>query len=95
MSRNKVGPVLRPGELAQAIIDAIELDNPEREISIEDHVAYIRVQAEDECLIRRATVEECLGRPFKMQELETILGSFAGQIENTQDHMRFYFEKKI
>jgi len=91
---NRVGPVFRPGELADAAIEALEADNPDRKFHIEDRVGYIRIETDNECLIRRETMEEVLGRPFEMQELETILGSFAGRIQAEQDFMRFYFATK-
>jgi toluene monooxygenase system protein D len=48
------------------------------------------VQCVDECIIRRDTVEQALGRSFEMRELEINLASFAGQIDTTSDHTRFF-----
>jgi len=92
---NKVGPIFRTGELASAAIDALEEDNPDKEFVIEDRVAYVRVATDHECVIRRSTMEEMLGRPFELQELETVLGSFSGQIDAQQEYIRFYFDKKM
>lgn len=92
---NKVGPIFRTGELASAAIDALEEDNPDKEFLIEDRVAYVRVETDHECVIRRSTMEEMLGRPFELQELETVLGSFSGQIDAQQEYIRFYFDKKM
>jgi toluene monooxygenase system protein D len=86
-----VGPVVRAGEVAEAVIEAVRLDNPSRDVTVVDHTAYVRVQCADECVIRRETMEETLGRPFLMRELEVNLASFAGQIETTSDHVRFYY----
>jgi len=85
-----VGPVVRSGEVAEAVAEAARIDNPSREVTVVDHTAYVRVQCADECVIRRETIEEALGRPFLMRELEVNLASFAGQIETTSDHVRFY-----
>ena len=85
-----VGPVVRAGEVAEAVAEAARLDNPDREVTVVDHNAYVRVQCTDECVIRRETMEEALGRPFQMRELEVNLASFAGQIETTSDQVRFY-----
>lgn len=95
VTHNKVGPVLRAGEIAQAAIEAIHEDNPGKEVHVEDRTAYVRVELEGECIIRRETMQEMLGRPFQMRELETVLGSFAGQIETTTDHVRFYYARKL
>lgn len=92
---NKVGPVLRSGEIANAVVEAVYEDNPGKEISVKDHVAYVRVEIEQECIIRRETMEQMLGRPFKMQEIETDLSSFAGQINLTEDFVRFYLEMTL
>lgn len=92
---NLVGPVFRSGELAHAGIEAVEIDNPDKEVIVDDHVAYIRVHCDGECIITRETMQKVLGRPFRMHELETCLASFAGQIDVTEDRMRFYFAKKM
>ena len=90
---NRVGPVLRAGPLTAAVIEAAEEDNPGKTIRVDDKVAYVRIDCESELILRRETLERALGRPFRMSELEVELGSFAGRIETTEDHVRFYFNK--
>lgn len=92
---NFVGPIMRQGELARAVAEAAEIDNPTRTVSVFDKVAYLRIQADDELIIRQKTVEEMLGRTFRMRELEVDLSSFAGQIEITPEQVRFYFKKHL
>ena len=46
-------------------------------------------------VLRQATIEEELGRPFKMNDLEVDLSSFAGQIESGDNSIRFYYTKKL
>jgi toluene monooxygenase system protein D len=92
---NKVGPVLMTGEIADAAVEALDEDNPGKEFNIQDHEAYIRIETDDDCIIRRETMEKILGRPFIMQELETVLSTFSGRIDLSSDHARFYFEKKM
>ena len=92
---NRVGPVLRQGALAKAVMDAAEVDNPDKKIDFDDKVAYVRISTEGEMLLRRETIEEMLGRPFRMSEIEVELSSFAGRIENTAEYVRFYFERKL
>lgn len=94
-SHNKVGPVLSAGEIADAAVEAMYEDNPDKDIAVHDHQAYMRIETDTECIIRRETMEAHLGRPFQMQELETVLSSFAGQIETSTDYMRFYLEKQL
>lgn len=92
---NTVGPILRQGELARAVAEAAVQDNPGRKITIDDKLAYVRVQAENEMIVRRETIEEMLGRPFAMRDLEVDLSSFAGRIETHADHVRFWFAKHV
>lgn len=92
---NMVGPVMRAGDLAMAVIEAAKVDNPGKEIFVEDKRAYIRIHAEQEMVLRQDTIEEELGRPFKMNDLEVDLSSFAGQIESQDNAVRFYFTKKL
>lgn len=92
---NRVGPVMRAGELATAVIEAAREDNPDREIRVADKLAYIRIDTDHELILRRETIERALGRPFKMNELEMDLSSFAGRIETLPDAVRFYLVKHL
>jgi toluene monooxygenase system protein D len=94
-SKNLVGPVVRSGELADAVAEAARLDNPGREVVVEDHCAYLRIKVEHECLLRRATIAEQLGRPFELAELQTDLAAIAGQLEIGDGTMRFYYVKTL
>tara|TARA_R110002074_G_scaffold402194_1_gene604396 strand:- start:4647 stop:4961 length:315 start_codon:yes stop_codon:yes gene_type:complete len=93
--QNKVGPILNGGDVAQAAIEAAEWDNPDKEITVDDKGAYVRISAEGELVLTRASMEEALGRAFEMREIEIHLGSMAGQIEVTPEQIRFYFEKTL
>ncbi len=92
---NKVGPVLMTGEIADAAVEALEEDNPGKTFEVQDHEAYMRVQTDNECIIRRETMENILARPFVMQELEVVLSTFAGRIDLTSDYVRFWLKKKL
>lgn len=92
---NRVGPVLRASSITAAVIEAAEEDNPGKTIRVDDKIAYVRIDCEGELILRRETLEQALGRPFKMSELEVNLGSFAGRIETADDHVRFYYEKSL
>ncbi len=92
---NRVGPVLRASSITAGVIEAAHEDNPGKEINVDDKLAYVRIYADGELILRRATLEEALGRPFRMSELEVNLSSFAGRIETTADYVRFYYEKTL
>lgn len=83
------------GELANAVAEAAVIDNPDKDILVEDKRAYLRIEADDELILRRETIEQCLGRPFQLNELEVHLGSFAGRIETQDEFVRFYFIKHL
>ncbi|MGH8434352.1 MAG: MmoB/DmpM family protein [Pseudomonas sp.] len=90
---NMVGPVMRQGELALAVLEAAQADNPGKKIIVDDKVAYLRIQTEDEMILRRQTIEEMLGRPFNLNQLEVDLASFSGRVETYPEYFRFYFQK--
>lgn len=85
-SRKLVGPVIRgvDDDIIDAVIGAAELDNPGREILVEDRSSYVRVQAEHSMVLTQSSMVEMLGRPFRLSELEPSLVSFAGRL-NTMD----------
>lgn len=91
---NLAGPLLRGGDISVVAVEAIEHDNPEKEILVDDHRTYVRVEAEGGLVIRRRTMEQLLGRAFSMQELEINLTGYSGQIETHDEYMRWYFMKK-
>ncbi len=88
-NKRYAGPVLRQGEIADAVLDAIREDNAGKEILVEAHASYLRVKVEQECVIHRATIERMLGRPFQMRELEVNMPSFAGFIRTSTETVRF------
>jgi toluene monooxygenase system protein D len=92
---NRVGPVIRACDISRAVIDAAREDNPDRDIVVDDQMAYVRIYTDSELILRRVTLEEALGRPFQMAELELNLATFAGQIETSQDQVRFYLNKTL
>lgn len=92
---NRVGPVLRASGITEGVVEAAEEDNPDKTIRVDDKLAYVRIDCDGELILRRATLERTLGRPFRMSELEVNLASFAGRIETTEDQVRFYYEKAL
>lgn len=94
-SRNLVGPCVRCGDVADAVVEAARDDNPGRDVVVEEHSAYVRIKVEQECVLRSETIERHLGRPFQMWELQADLASVAGLMEVADAQIRFYYDKKL
>ncbi|MEA2699608.1 MAG: toluene monooxygenase system protein [Myxococcales bacterium] len=86
--RQGVGPVLQAGPVADAIINAIRRDN--RDVSVIDRGAYLRVLCPDNCVVRRTTIEDNLRRPFVLPgDLEQVMSSFKGHFHVDEDQARW------
>ncbi|MEY2909923.1 MAG: hypothetical protein RLZZ602_2446 [Pseudomonadota bacterium] len=92
---NRVGPVVRSGDVAKAMAEAAVVDNPDKQVTVEANGAYTRIYTDGELIITRSTMEEELGRDFRMTELEVNLASFAGRIDVSDDHARFYYTTEL
>jgi toluene monooxygenase system protein D len=90
-----VGPVLRMGDEVEAVIRAIEEDNPDKPLEVIDRGVYIRVQAPEVLRVSRASLERHLGHDFEMRQLETMLSAFAGRITVTSEEMRWEYGKEL
>jgi toluene monooxygenase system protein D len=91
-----VGPVIRgaDAEIADAVIDAIEADNPDSEVVVDDQGGYIRVSVSQRCRLTRASLEEALGRSFSLAKLEPSLSGFAGRMRLDDDEVLWYLERQ-
>ena len=92
--KNAVGPVLRMSEDIDAIIAAIEEDNPGTAIEVIDRGAYVRIQAEHRMKVTRASIERHIGRTFEMREFEPMMSAFAGRIETTSDAILWSYKRE-
>ncbi len=91
---NGVGPILRKGEIAEAAIDAILDDNPDKQVFVTDRGDYIRITTLDECRLTRASFETHLGRDYALPRLEIEMPSYAGQIATTDAAYRWFNKGK-
>lgn len=91
-----VGPVIRgmDGELADAVIAAVERDNPGSEVVVDDQGGYVRINTHKRCVLTRATLEDELGRSFPLNRLEPALASFAGRVSTSDDEFVWYLERE-
>jgi toluene monooxygenase system protein D len=88
-----VGPIVTLGEVADAVVDAARIDNGDREIRVQEHAGYVRVEARGELVLRFATLGEMLGRHFSVNELERNMPGFSGLIRVDDQRVRFLATK--
>lgn len=89
-----VGPIVTRGELSDAVLEAVAIDNQGRERRTEETSSYVRIEVRGECIVNFATVSEVLGRKFTFGELERNMPGFAGFIRTDQDRVRFVSSKR-
>ena len=91
-----VGPVIRgaEGDLADALITAMEADNPGAEIYVDDRGGYIRINMAERCVVTRASLEDALGKSFPLVQIEPALCGFAGRIDMQEDQVVWFLDRK-
>lgn len=87
-----VGPVMRSGDLAEAVIDAVAEDNPDRDVYVTDRGDYIHIHTLNDCRLTRASLERSLGRSCDLSMLEIEMPSFAGRMQTSDSEYRWYFK---
>jgi toluene monooxygenase system protein D len=82
-SERLVGPVIRgvDQDIADALIEAIRKDNPDADVRVEDRHGYVRIACPGRCRVTRGSLEEALGEPMRLSELEPAMASFAGRMK--------------
>ena len=81
---NPVGPILRMSDSIDQIVNAIEDDNPGREIEVIDRGAYVRVQASSFLKVTAESLKRYLGPDYELRSLETLLTANAGRINTSR-----------
>lgn len=82
-SRAPVFISLLTNDVSRGIVEAIVDDNPEATVA--EYPAMVKIDAPGRLVIRRATVEEKLGRRWDVQELHLSLISLSGGIDETDE----------
>lgn len=92
----RVGPIIRgvDGELCDAVINAIEDDNPGADVEVDDQGGYVKITTPQRCRLTRASLERELGRSFNLPELEINLAGFAGRIIVGDDEIIWHLERE-
>ena len=92
LGHDLVGPVIRAGDLAEAVIDAVEADNPGSDVYVLDRDDYIRIHTVGECRLTLASLERSLGRRFPLSALEIDMPSFKGRMHTRTDEYRWFYK---
>jgi phenol hydroxylase P2 protein len=74
---------LQTNEETRPIIDAIVIDNPNAVVNREP--AMVKINSEGRLVINRETIEEQIGRPYDLQELQVNLITLSGHVDETED----------
>jgi phenol/toluene 2-monooxygenase (NADH) P2/A2 len=77
--------VLQSNEDTRPIVEAIEADNPRARVSRQP--AMVRIEAPEELVIRRATIEEQVGGAFDLQSLHVNLVTLGGHVSEDEEQL--------
>lgn len=92
-----VGPVVRgfDPDVVAAVTEAIYTDNPDADITVDDHAGYVRIHAPRFLRVTRASLESAAGEAFPLHTLEPALVGFAGRIRYVgDDELHWYLDRE-
>jgi len=87
---SKVFLALQTVEESRAIVAAIMEDNEHAEV--EQQPAMTRIIAEKKLVVNAETVSRHIGRDWDPQEIQLVLISLAGNVDEDYDHFTLYWE---
>ena len=86
-----VGPVIRAGNLAEAVIEAVEADNPGRDVLVLDRDDYVRIHTSGDAGSPAPAWSARSGQPIQLAALEIDMPSFKGRLSTrTDEYVWFY-----
>ncbi|MES9878736.1 MAG: MmoB/DmpM family protein [Candidatus Sedimenticola sp. 1PA] len=71
------------------IVQAIEVDNPQA--VVEQHPAMVRITAPGRLTVKRETVSELMGAEWDPQDIQLVLVSFGGHLDEDDDHFTVFW----
>lgn len=91
----KVGPVLRNTSETETIVEAFKHDTG-GQVEVTDRRAYVRVEAEDHCMVTKETLDDMVGEGVVQVPggIEERLSSFKGYIKPQSDRVEFVSDIK-
>jgi phenol hydroxylase P2 protein len=77
---------LQTNEESRYIVEALLEDNPEA--VVDEQPAMVKINVPGTLVLRRETVEEKMGRPFDLQEMQINLITLSGHVDEDEDEFR-------
>ncbi len=74
----------------RSIVNAIERDNPDAEVDYQP--AMVRITAPGKLTVKRETVSELIGRDWDPQEIQLVLISFGGNLDESEDEFTIHWD---
>ena len=82
---SKVFIAFQDNEESRPVIEAILADNPEA--TAVHSPGLVKIDAPGRMVIRRATIEELVGRPFDLQQIQVNLVTLSGHVDEDDDEL--------
>jgi len=82
---------LMHNDAARPIIDAVMADNPD--VRVLNMPGAVKLDCEGRLRVNRASVEERMGRAWSPQEIQLVLVSMAGNLEEDDDQFTLSWRK--
>jgi toluene monooxygenase system protein D len=92
-----VGPIVRgfDPDIVTALTEAIQHDNPDADIVVEDHSGYVRIHAPSFLKVTRDSLEAAAGESIPLASLEPAIAGFAGRMRYVgDDELHWYLERE-
>ena len=86
---SKVFIAFQRNEDTRPIIEAVLADNPLAEAV--ESPAMVKIDAEGKLVVRRETIEELIGRPYDLQEMQIHMITMSGNLDQTDDEMTLFW----
>lgn len=92
----RVGPIIRgvDADFCDAVISAIEADNPDSDVEVDDQGGYVRITTPWRCRLTRESLARELGRDLALSDIESNLASFAGRIQMDDDGVTWQLDNR-
>jgi len=80
---------LQDNDDARPIVEAIVQDNPDAVVDYQP--AMVRITAEGKLVVKRDTVSELIGSDWNPQDIQLVMISFGGHVDEDDDHFTVYW----